>query len=116
VAVGAAVAYAWWVTSLRPFSGPATAAVVGGGLAAMVLGRQFLPPRPPAGPVAFADLARWGLAVGALVVWQLIAWASEPRSDHPTLSSLANAALDPRPVRAVAVVAWLVGAAWLGRR
>jgi hypothetical protein len=116
VAAAAAVAYAWWVTGLEPFSDRATAAVVGGGLAAMALGRRFLPPRPPAGPVAVADLARWGLPVAALVVWQLVAWASEPRSDHPTLSSLANAALDPRPVRALAVVAWLAGAAWLGRR
>ena len=42
----AAVAYAWWVTGLRPFSGLATAAVVGGGAAAVVLGRLALPPRP----------------------------------------------------------------------
>ena len=82
----------------------------------MALGRALLPPRPAVRGVSAPDLAPWGVAVAALVAWQLAAWASEPRSDHPTLSSLANAALDPRPVRAIAVVAWLAGAAWLGRR
>ena len=82
MAAVAAVAYAWWVTGLRPFSG----------------------------------LAPWAVAVVALAALQLSAWASEPRADHPTLSSLTNAALDPRPARVAAVVAWLAGAAWLGRR
>ena len=111
-----AVAYAWWLTGLRPFSASATAAVVGGGITAMVLGRVLLPPRPPAAGLAAGDLVCWAVAVAAVVGWQVAAWASAPRSDHPTLSSLANAALDPRPVRVVAVVAWVAGAAWLGRR
>ena len=115
VAAGIA-AYAWWVTGLRPFSGWATAAVVGAGVAAAVAGRLVQSPRPPAADAHPAAAAPWAALVVALVVWQLVAWASEPRADHPTLSSLANAALDPRPLRAVAVVAWLGGAAWLARR
>ena len=116
MAAAGAVAYAWWVTGLEPFSALATVAVVGGGAAAMVLGRLLLPPRPVVGGVAAADLAVWAAAAAALVALQLAAWASEPRTDHPTLSSLANAALDPRPLRAAAVVAWVGAAAWLARR
>jgi hypothetical protein len=29
---------------------------------------------------------------------------------------MANTTLEPRPIRAVAFVLWLAGAAWLGRR
>ena len=116
MAAVAAVAYAWWVTGLRPFSGLATAAVVGGGAVAVLLGRLSLPSRPKDDRVAVAELAPWAVAVVALAALQLSAWASEPRADHPTLSSLTNAALDPRPARVAAVVAWLAGAAWLGRR
>jgi hypothetical protein len=54
--------------------------------------------------------------VAALGAWQLAAWAQSPRDEHPTLSSLTNAVLDARPVRAAAVALWLAGAAWLGRR
>jgi hypothetical protein len=112
----AALGYAWWVTGLEPFSALATVAVVGGGAAATVLGRLLLPPRPAVGGVATVDLAVWAVVVAALVALQLAAWASEPRTDHPTLSSLADDALDPRPLRAAAVALWLAGAAWLGRR
>ena len=117
VAALGVVAYAWWVTGLEPFSALATAAVVGGGAAAVVLGRSLLPRRRPVTGVVVAEVAtRWGAAVAALAAWQVAAWMQEPRADHPTLSSLTNAALDARPVRVAAVAAWLAGAAWLGRR
>ena len=118
VVVAAALgAYAWWVTGLEPFSGLATAAVVGGGVAAAVLGRLRLPRRRAlTGGAARQAAVRWAALVAALAAWQLAAWAQAPRDEHPTLSSLSNAALDARPVRAAAVALWLAGAAWLGRR
>jgi hypothetical protein len=48
--------------------------------------------------------------------WQVAAYVQHPRSDHPTLSSLVNAALDSHPARAAAFVAWLAGAWELARR
>ncbi len=111
------VAYAWWVTGLEPFSVLATGAVVGAGVAAAVFGHLRLPRhRPVTGGAARRAAVRWSAVVAALAAWQLVAWLQEPRAEHPTLSSLANAALDARPVRAAAVAAWLLGAAWLGRR
>ena len=60
--------------------------------------------------------APWVVLVVALLAWQLAAYVQHPRSDHPTLSSLTNTALDPRPIRALAFAAWLLTAGWLARR
>lgn len=48
--------------------------------------------------------------------WEMAAYLQHPRANHPTLSSLANAALDSYPARTAAFVLWLLGAAMLGRR
>jgi len=108
------LAYAWWATGRSPFTTTATLAVVGAGLAAMAVGRALRPPnesRP-----ARAGAARWVLILVALAVWQLSAYVQQPRSEHPTLSSLSNAALDSRPGRALAFTAWLVAGARFARR
>jgi len=115
-AVGLAVValYAWWATGLRPFSGGAALAVVGAGIVAMAIGQAVLAPvehRPAQGAIV-----GWLALLAALAVWQLIAYVSQPRFEHPTLSSLANSVLDSHPARAVAFVAWLVAGAGVARR
>jgi hypothetical protein len=50
-----------------------------------------------------------------VAAWQVSALVRHPRAEHPTLSSLANAVLDPRPVRTLAFLGWLAGMAWLAR-
>ena len=117
VAVGA---YAWWATGLAPFSTAATVAVVGSG-AVVAVGSRVR--RPVAGGdgvradvVTPRSAAIWGALAGAMAAWQLNAFVRHPRVEHPTLSSLANTVLDPRPVRVVAFVGWLAGVAWLARR
>jgi multisubunit Na+/H+ antiporter MnhB subunit len=107
------LAYAWWVTSLRPFSGVATAAVLGSGVIAMIVGLQARHPRhryPRRG------VAVWTALVLALAGMQVAAYVQHPRSEHPTLSVIVNAALDPDPIRAVAFVAWLALGAWVSAR
>jgi hypothetical protein len=116
VAALALLAYGWWATGLTPFSAGATIAVVGAGGAALLAGRLLLPARGPAPGVPGRALLPWAALAGAVVAWQLAAWLSAPRDEHPTLSSLANEALDARPVRALALAAWVAVAAWLGRR
>ena len=61
-------------------------------------------------------VAVWLVLAVALGAWQLASYLQSPRDEHPTLSSLTNAALDSHPARAAAFVAWLAGAAWLARR
>lgn len=115
-AAGAAVvlAYAWWAIGRRPFMATATLAVVGPGLAAVVIG-QARRPQHGSRP-AFAGAMGWLALLVALAGWQLLAYVQEPRSEHPTLSSLTNAALDTHASRAVAFAAWLVGGFRLARR
>ena len=111
-----AVAYGWWVTGLARFSAGATVAVLGAGLVAALAG--FVRPvrrRAQRRSVDVGSVVAWLTLVTTLAAWQLIAYFGSPRSQHPTLSSLANTALDPRPLRAVAFAAWLAGAAWLAR-
>jgi hypothetical protein len=115
-AAGAAgvFAYAWWATGRSPFTTTATLAVVGAGLAAMAVGHARRPQnetRPtPAGAV------RWVVVLVALAGWQLLAYVQQPRSEHPTLSSLTNAALESHTGRALAFTAWLVAGSRFARR
>lgn len=113
----AALAYGWWVVSLPPFSASATAAVLLSGVLAGVLGRLAGRCAAPAGaPRQLRGAGAWVALAVAAVAWELAAYLQHPRADHPTLSSLANSALDSAPARTAAFVLWLVGAAALGRR
>lgn len=110
-----AFAFAWWVTSLRPFTDPPLVVVPLSGVAAMVLGARFLPARtPPA--VTARQVVAWGALAVAAAAWQLAAFLQDPRREHPTLSSLANALFENHAVRAAAFLAWLAGAVALARR
>jgi len=113
--IGPAGAFAWWATSLRPFTGPPLVVVPVGGLAAMALGAWLLPPRTPA-PVPLRQLVLWGALAATVAVWQLATFLQHPREEHPTMSSLANTLFESHPARAVAFLLWLAGAAALARR
>lgn len=106
--------FAWWATGLRPFTGIAYAVVVGAGATAMAWGARRR--RPPARAWPAGGLLGWAALALGLAAWQIAAFVQHPRTAHPTLSALANTALDPRPVRALALALWLVLAARLARR
>lgn len=113
--IGAAVACGWWATGLEPFSAPATLTVLAAGVVAMGVGgarRTAVHPRD----VSVGAFVPWVVLGAALVAWQLAAYFQHPRADHPTLSSLTNAALDPRPIRVLAFAGWVLAAGWLARR
>jgi hypothetical protein len=103
--------FAWWATGLRPFTGIAYAVVVGAGAAAMAWGARR--PRPPARSWPAGGLLAWAVLALGVAAWQVAAFVQHPRTAHPTLSSLANTALEPRAVRAVALALWLMLAARL---
>lgn len=73
-------------------------------------------PRPAAPRARAPGGARWGALAVVAAAWQLAAYLQEPREDHPTLSSLTNAALDSQPARAAAFVVWLLATVGLARR
>ena len=110
----AVTAYAWWAVGLPAFSTGATVAVAGAGAVAMVAGSRAK--RRVRRPGGAGRVVPWFALAGLLAAVQLIAYAQQPRDEHPTLSSLTNAALDSHAARAVAFVAWLAAAVELARR
>jgi fucose 4-O-acetylase-like acetyltransferase len=106
--------YGWWAVGLPSFSATATLAVVLAGLAAVALGMCRRRPVTPRRPVTTA--APWAVLAAVAAVWQLAAYLQHPRDDHPTLSSLTNAALGSQVARTAAFVAWLLTAWALARR
>lgn len=103
-------AYAWWVSGLEHFSTPTLVAVMAAASLAVSSARWQRHRRP--GRTGGLELRPWLVVLGALFVWEVVAFSLSPRSTHPTLSSMADAALGPRPLEAGAFVAWLA----LGRR
>lgn len=111
--------YAWWAVGRPPFSASATAAVVvpGAAVAALAaLTRSHAGGSARRSEPALPRVAHWAALAAVAAVWQLAAYVQAPRGDHPTLSSLANAALDSHAARAAAFVAWLAAVMALVRR
>jgi hypothetical protein len=119
IAAALLAAYAWWAVELPAFSAAASAAVVLPGVAVAALAGVGIGirrrDRPPP-PVTAAGVGRWALVAALAAGWQIAAYLQHPRDDHPTLSSLTNAALDSQAARAAAFVAWLAVTAALARR
>ena len=108
------LAYAWWVVSLPPFSGMATAAVLLSGVGVTLAGRAR---RDPArGAPTPTGAAAWAALATAALAWEVLAYVQHPRVDHPTLSSLTNAMLDSQPARTAAFILWLMAMLELARR
>ena len=113
-AIALLLGYAWWAVSRPPFSAAATAAVLLAGAAGAFIGalsRGRTEPR-----VVAPRGGAWVVLGAAAGLWQLAAYLQEPRHEHPTLSSLANALLDSQPARAAAFVVWVLGTVRLARR
>lgn len=71
----------------------------------MAVARRQRPPSAERGRPG--RVAPWVAVLAALLAVEVVAFSLEPRSAHPTLSSIADAALGPRPVEAAVFAAWL---------
>jgi hypothetical protein len=107
-------AYAWWATGLRPFTLPSLIAVLAAGGVAAALGAALIP--RDVGPFPLRHREVWVGLVAALGLWELVSFVQQPRSDHPTLSSLTNTLFESHPVRTVGLVVWFILGAWLARQ
>jgi hypothetical protein len=56
------------------------------------------------------SIAMWSVVVGLLLVWELLALFSQPRHDHPTISSLTEVLQAHHPTRLSLFALW----AWFG--
>jgi hypothetical protein len=108
--------YAWMTAGLRPFTLPALAATLGGGLGAIAVGASL--PRRSTLREGAATSGGWGWAAlaGAIALWELQSFLQHPRDDHPTISSLTNSLLHSQQSRMVALLVWLAAGVWLARR
>jgi hypothetical protein len=126
-AIALVAVYGRWAVGLTPFSWEATVAIVGAGLAAVgwaVWRRDRADTRTRSVASVTLGSARarrsglvpWALLAATAAAWQLAAYLQHPRDDHPTLSSLTNAALDSHAARTAAFAVWLVTTVALVRR
>lgn len=100
---------------LRPFTVPvevAVAVAIAGTAGLAAAGRPG--PRPPAmeeaapaRPPTWANAWPWLALFGALAGWELAAFFSSPRHDHPTISSMLAEVINSYPGRAALIAAWL---------
>jgi hypothetical protein len=115
VALGGAVAlYALAAASARPLTDPATWTVLVPGVALAVYGFR----RPPRRAVRTdrQSVVVWiGLGL-AFCAWEVFAFYWGNDQAHPTLSLLADPALETYPARFAGYVIWLGAGAWLVSR
>jgi hypothetical protein len=106
--VGIAV-YSWVAAGLRPFTiGEEVMVAIP---ALVVFAAAWRPTRkPPVVRWSRTSVALWLGVVVLAVGWELLAYLSSPREDHPTLSVIADEIMSVHAGRALLFLLWL----WLG--
>jgi len=118
IVIGAGlVAYSWVAASTVPFTRSALLAVLlpGAVVATLAYGR---PVRriPPPDHVDVAGFSYWAFCIIALFEWEAAAFRDNSLWWHPSLTALIDPVLDVRPVKAAAILVWLLGGWALLRR
>jgi hypothetical protein len=76
-------------------------------VAALVFVRRHVPSVGAEAPAARRGLAVWGGLFALAFVWELTAYFSSPRQDHPTLSTIADNVMSSHVGRTAAFALWL---------
>jgi hypothetical protein len=101
--------YVWVAAGLRPFTRGEEIMVAIPALIGLV--GAFLPIRTAvaadASRASRASIAVWLLLVGLALSWELYAYFSSPRDQHPTLSVIADEVMSVHAGRALMFLAWL---------
>jgi len=116
--VAVALVYAWFASALRPFTHPQAVAVA---IPIAITGIAVLRRRTRRTSDAVETGTRrgiwvWRALLGAFLAWELVSYRLSPRVDHPTISSIADAAMSTHPGRFAMFVAWLAIGYWLFTR
>jgi hypothetical protein len=111
------LAYGYWFTDRRPFTGGADLALlvpllvlVGIAQTRRCRRRHDAPPRTTRPSMFHFAVVVWSGIAAAVLTWELLALRSSPRSQHPTISSFVETVEQHHLGRIVLFVVWL----WLG--
>jgi hypothetical protein len=114
--------YAWIAAGLRPFTTPEELLVALPVIPVVILtarrGRAGARPKAQASTFSSGESGAvvWVGLLVALAGWELIALFSSPRSDHPTMSSVADKIMSVHVGRTAVFALWLVLGAALALR
>jgi hypothetical protein len=115
--VAVALVYSWIASGLRAFTHPEAVAVsIPLAVAGIALIRSQHRARAPGDRLTGGGTWVWVTLLALLLAWELVSYRLSPRVDHPTLSSIADAAMSTHPGRFVVFSAWLASGYWLFRR
>jgi hypothetical protein len=111
--IGAGViGYAWLLGASAPFSTRALLGVLLPGVALGVIAFARPPDRTPAPEsVDVAGFSYWIICIALLFEWEASAVRDSLVPAHPSLTDLINPLIAPHPIKAAAIVVWLL-AGW----
>ncbi|HTS97927.1 MAG TPA: hypothetical protein VMI33_15045 [Streptosporangiaceae bacterium] len=110
-------AYSWIAAGTVPFTRNALLIVLLPGAVAAVIAYGRPPRRIPAPQsMDVAGFSYWAIAVTALFEWEASGFRDSSPWWHPSLTELINPTLDAHPVKAVAILVWLLSGWALVRR
>jgi hypothetical protein len=110
------VGYSWIAAGTVPFTRNALLIVLAPGLVLAVIAYGRPPERiPPPKHMDVAGFSYWAICIAALFEWEASAFRDNAWW-HPSLTDLINPMLGPHPVKAAAILIWLVSGWALVRR
>jgi hypothetical protein len=110
VVVVAGAVYAWVAAGQRPFT-LAQEVMVAIPAAVVLLVAVVRPSSRRSGAAAHGSSVPWLALAGVALAWELTAYFSSPRHDHPTMSTIADELMSVHAGRAAVFLLWL-GLGW----
>jgi hypothetical protein len=118
IAIGAGLAaYCWVAAGTVPFTRSALLVVLlpGAAVAVLAYGRP-VPRIPPPDRGDVAGFSYWAVCVAARFEWEAAAFRDNSLCWHPSLTALIDPMLGVQPVKAAAILIWLLSGWALVRR
>jgi peptidoglycan/LPS O-acetylase OafA/YrhL len=105
--VAVALIYSWVAAAFRPFTWPMYVATAIPIIVCLLAAFRHVPVVRDEPPAPRREVAVWIGLLLLLLAWELFAYFSSPRYDHPTLSTIADNAMSSHIGRAITFALWL---------